>query len=102
MKCIGRVCIYIYSLEIRIRIYDSFSLKDKRKTVNSILDYARFNLNVSAAEVGDQDMINLAGLAFVVVTSDNSLGESILAKIIRKIETNYQVEIIEEYMERLV
>ena len=70
--------------------------------MKSILDYARKNLNISAAEVGDQDMINLSKLAFAVVSSDNTLARSGIEKIKSKIENNYQVEILKENMERLI
>ena len=85
---------------MRIRIYDSFSLKDKRKTVKGILDFGK-NFNVSAAEVADQDMLNLASLAFVAVSSDNKVARSILEKISIKIEQRYQVEILENHISRL-
>lgn len=94
--------IYIYLLEIRLRIFDSFSLKDKRRTVKSILDYARKNLNISAAEIGNLEIFNLADLAFVAVSNDGEVSKSVLEKVIKKIETNYQVEIIYENLERLV
>lgn len=85
---------------MRIRIYDSFSLKDKRKTVKGILDFGK-NFNVSVAEVADQDMLNLASLAFVAVSSDNKVARSILEKISIKIEQRYQVEILENHVSRL-
>ena len=94
--------IYIYLLEIRLRIFDSFSLKDKRRTVKSILDYARKNLNISAAEIGNLEIFNLADLAFVAVSNDGEVSKSVLEKVIKKMETNYQAEIIYENLERLV
>ena len=94
--------IYIYLLEIRLEIFDSFSLKDKRKTVKSILDYARKNLNISAAEIDCLDMINLSDLAFVSISNNNEVAKSVLEKIKRRIESNYQAEIIGENLERLV
>ena len=94
--------IFIYLLEVKLKIYDSFSLKDKRKTVKSILDYARKNLNISAAEIESQEKINLADLAFVSVSNDNEFSKEILNKVRRRIEANYQVEIIEENFESLV
>ena len=94
--------IFIYLLEVKLKIYDSFSLKDKRKTVRSILDYARKNLNISAAEIESQEKINLADLAFVSVSNDNEFSKEILDKVRRRIEANYQVEIIEENFESLV
>lgn len=94
--------IFIYLLEVKLKIYDSFSLKDKRRTVKSILDYARKNLNISAAEIELQEIINLADLAFVSVSNDNEFSKEILNKVRRRIEANYQVEIIEENFESLV
>ena len=94
--------IFIYLLEVKLKIYDSFSLKDKRRTVRSILDYARKNLNISAAEIESQEKINLADLAFVSVSNDNEFSKEILDKVRRRIEANYQVEIIEENFESLV
>lgn len=89
-------------LEIKLRIYDSFSLKDKRKTVRSILDYARKNLNISAAEIGSLEMINLAELAFVSISNDNEVSKAVLDKVRRRIESNYQAEIVEENFVSLV
>ena len=46
-------------------------------------------------------MLNLAGLAFVAVSSDNKVARSILEKISIKIEQRYQVEILENHISRL-
>lgn len=97
-----RINIYLYLLEIRIKIYDSFSLKDKRRTVKSILDYARNNLSISASEYADHEFVNMASLAFVAVSNDNEFSKSVLEKVIKRIEENYQVEILEENMQRLL
>lgn len=94
--------IFIYLLEVKLKIYDSFSLKDKRRTVKSILDYARKNLNISAAEIGSLEMINLADLAFVSISNDNEVSKAVLDKVRRRIESNYQAEIVEENFVSLV
>ena len=60
---------YVYLLEIKFVIFDAFSLKDKRRTVRSILDYARKNLNISAAEISDLDILNKAHLGFVTISN---------------------------------
>lgn len=59
-------------------------------------------MDVSASEVADHEFINMSSLAFVSVSNDNMLTKSFLEKIIKRIEENYQVEIIEENMQRLV
>lgn len=50
----------------------SFSLKDKRQHVHSLLDRARDTLNVAAAEVDYQDHHRLTRLAFCTVSSGRS------------------------------
>lgn len=94
--------IFIYLLEVKLKIYDSFSLKDKRRTVKSILDYAKKNLNISAAEIGSLEIFNLAELAFVSVSNDNEVAKDLLEKIERRIERNYQAEILKQNLVRLV
>ena len=59
-------------------------------------------MDVSASEVADHEFINMSSLVFVSVSNDNMLSKSILEKIIKRIDENYQVEIIEENMQRLV
>lgn len=51
---------FIYLLEVELRLFDSFSLKDKRKVVKSIIDYGRNTLKISSAEIGENDMVNFA------------------------------------------
>lgn len=53
----------------------SFSLKDKRKFIRSLLDRARDNLNVAAAEVDHQDRHRLSRLAFGTVSSSRAHAE---------------------------
>lgn len=50
----------------------SFSLKDKRQHVRSLLDRVRDTLNVAAAEVDHQDHHRLTRLAFTTVSSGRS------------------------------
>ena len=92
---------YVYLLEINFIIYDAFSLKDKRRTVRSILDYARKNLNISAAEISDLDILNKAYLAFVTVSNSNKVARKLIDDLIIRIESSYPIEILEKNIERL-
>lgn len=92
---------YVYLLEINFIIYDAFSLKDKRRTVRSILDYARKNLNISAAEISDLDILNKAHLAFVTVSNSNKIARKLIDDLIIRIEASYPIEILEKNIERL-
>ncbi|WP_394020644.1 DUF503 domain-containing protein [Anaerococcus cruorum] len=92
---------YIYLLDIKIRIDNSFSLKDKRKVVKSIIDYARNNLKISSAELSSNDIRNLAHMGFVTISNDNDTAKEILENLLIRIETKYPVEIIDYYIERI-
>lgn len=92
---------YVYLLEIKFVIFDAFSLKDKRRTVRSILDYARKNLNISAAEISDLDILNKAHLAFVAISNSNRVARKIIDDLINRIESTYPIEILEKNIERL-
>ncbi len=92
---------YVYLLEIKFVIFDAFSLKDKRRTVRSILDYARKNLNISAAEISDLDNLNKAHLAFVTISNSNKVARKIIDDLINRIESTYPIEILEKNIERL-
>ena len=92
---------FIYLLEVELRIYDSFSLKDKRKVVKSIIDYGRNTLKISSAELSGLDMINFAHLGFVTISNDNDTAKGILQKLLDRIEKNYPVEISNFSLERI-
>lgn len=88
-------------MEIKIKIINSFSLKDKRKVTKSIIDYARNNLKISAAELSNNEIRNIAHMGFVTISNDNDTAKSVLEDLERKIENNYPVEIIDYYIERI-
>ena len=92
---------YIYLLDIKFKLDNSFSLKDKRKVIRSIIDYSRNYLKISSAELTDNDMINFAHLGFVTISNNNNKAKSILEKLVYRIETNYCVEITDYYIERI-
>ena len=55
---------YIGALEVRLRLRESRSLKDKRQVLRSIIDRLRGQFNVSVAEVDARDQWQLAVLGF--------------------------------------
>ena len=69
------------SLEVRLLIRESRSLKDKRQVVRSILDRLRNEFNVSAAEVDAKDHRQLAVLGFAAVGEETSAVRSCLEAI---------------------
>jgi len=92
---------FIYLLDIEIKIYDSFSLKDKRKVVKSIIDYARNTLKISSAEISANDIKNFAHLGFVTISNQNDRAKEILENLLIRIEKNYPVEVTNYSIERI-
>lgn len=86
---------YILALKITLRIEGSFSLKDKRRVVKSVIHRILTRHKVSIAEVGQQDMLNLSEIGICLVQSDFTLLRSMADKIINHIDERDEVEIIQ-------
>jgi uncharacterized protein YlxP (DUF503 family) len=65
----------------RLHLPDSQSLKDKRHVIRSLKDRALSRMNVSVAEVGDQDKWQVAEMAFVTVGANSEIVQSRIADI---------------------
>ena len=85
---------FVETNKIEIRIFDSFSLKDKRSVIKSIVTKTHNKFNVSISEVEDYELLNKATLGISVVSNSNKLNQQVFDSIIRFIEENYEVEII--------
>ena len=72
-----------YAARVGVEVYcpSCFSLKDKRSVIKGLLDRLKFNFNVSAAEVADQDHQRRSVLAIAVVASSKSYLEKIISRI---------------------
>lgn len=86
---------YILALKITLRIEGSFSLKDKRRVIKSVIHRIQTRHKVSIAEVGQQDMLNLSEIGICLVQSDFTLLRSMADKIINHIDERDEVEIIQ-------
>lgn len=89
------------TLNLTLYIGGMKSLKDKRSVVKSLLSKIRSKLNVSAAETGRQDEWNKCELGFCCVTNETSHAGSILSSVIKYINSDGRVEIIESYSETI-
>lgn len=84
----------IMGLEFTIIIFDSYSLKDKRSTVKSILHRTRNRHHLTTAEVEDWELHNKATLGFGVVGSNRTLCRKKIEEAMKDIEEQYEIEII--------
>ncbi len=84
---------------ITLRLHDCRSLKGKRKVVKSMISRLRNTFNISAAEVGSNDIYQKAEIGFSLVGNDSSLINSKIDKIFNMAENLGLAEIIETEME---
>ncbi|OQB24562.1 MAG: hypothetical protein BWY11_00992 [Firmicutes bacterium ADurb.Bin182] len=82
---------------VQIKLYAPWvhSLKEKRSLVKSLLAKVKSKFNVSAAEVGEQDVHQTAVMGFAVVSGSVQLANSTLDTVVQFIEDNTEAEIIE-------
>jgi len=86
---------HIALLRAVISIPESHSLKDKRRVVKSLKDRTVNHMNVSVAEVGQQEVWNRAELAFVTVAAEKKVVEKRLSDIAQRLERNYDWVLLE-------
>lgn len=91
----------IGALKLTLYIGGMKSLKDKRSVVKSLLAKITSKLNVSAAETGRQDEWNQCELGISCVTNGVSHADSILSSVIKYIDSDGRVEIIDSYSETI-
>jgi len=84
---------------ITFRLHDCRSLKGKRKVVKSIVSRLRNNFNVSAAEVGANDIYQRAEIGFALVGNNRKVINSKIDKIFNLAEELGLAEIIDTEME---
>ncbi|WP_028274601.1 DUF503 domain-containing protein [Atopococcus tabaci] len=90
----------LMGMEVEFLIMDSYSLKDKRSVVKSIIDRMHNRYNVSAAEVDENEVLNKGVIGIGIVTNNRRHAQKVLQQVLKEIEDLYPVEIIHtEWME---
>ncbi len=84
---------------ITFRLHDCRSLKGKRKVVKSIISRLRNNFNISAAEVGANDIYQRAEIGFALVGNNRKVINSKIDKIFNLADELGLAEIIDSEME---
>jgi uncharacterized protein YlxP (DUF503 family) len=69
------------TLEARLFVRESRTLKDKRQVVRGILDRVRSGFNVAAAEVETQDDVKTATLGFAAIGFETAAVQHVLQQI---------------------
>ena len=90
---------FVGVMVVQIKIPESFSLKNRRQIVRSLLEKAKSRFNVSVADIGPDGSHQDAWLAFSVVSSSNNLVEARLdsiERLIRSVEDDGEFYVVRE------
>ena len=88
-------------LQIELAVYESFSLKDKRRVVKSLKDRIAHAHNVLIAEVGALDEHRRAVLGVAMVANDATYVRGALDKLVDFVKTVPQVTIVDYQVDLL-
>ncbi len=88
-------------MEVDIRIEDSFSLKDKRRVLKSLIERTKRNFNVSIAEVDSNEVHNFATIGIATVSNSTKYIDGSFNKILDFWEYNFNIEIVDSRRELL-
>lgn len=91
----------IGSCTIKLRLFEVNSLKDKRQIIKSIIGRIKSRFNVSIAEIDLNNSWQTTLIGFACVTNDSHHANQILSNVIRFIDEDSRVEILEENIEIL-
>ena len=89
-------------LKIKLRLPENMSLKGKRQVVKSVVAQLQNKFNVSAAEIADNDLWQLATVGAAYISNDPRFTNEVLSKAASFVECgnfdaeflDYQTEII--------
>ena len=88
--------------KITLRLAGSFSLKDKRRVVNSVRDRVRSKFNVAVAEVDQNDAWQTAVIGVTCVSNNVRHADQTLDNVLSFIESDRpDAEVIDCEMETL-
>lgn len=91
----------IGALSLRLAVFESTSLKDKRRVVKSLKDRLAGRFNASVAEVGSLDHRQQAELGVAVVANDAQFVQSCLDKIVDYVRMDTRAALVDYYIEVL-
>lgn len=87
-------------LLIKFRLPENASLKGKRQVVKSVIARIKNRFNVSAAEVGDNDLWQLATVGVSTIGSDSRQINEVLSKAMDFVnEGGFDAELLEYKVE---
>ncbi|MGF7056717.1 DUF503 domain-containing protein [Brassicibacter mesophilus] len=86
---------------IELMIYEANSLKDKRHVIKSIIGKIQSRFNVSIAEIDLNDKWRSSIIGFACVTNDTIHAQQMVSNVLKFIEGDGRVEIVNHQIEIL-
>lgn len=86
-------------LQVTLNIPAARSLKDKRRVLKSLIVRLRNRHNVAVAEVGDNDLWQIGKIGAAVVSNESSHAHSQLSALVRAIEQEHTVILVDYNIE---
>ena len=85
---------------IQLRFPENQSLKDKRRILKSLISRVRSRYNVAIAEMGDQDLWQLAVLGVACLSNDAQQVDKVLSKVAEFIkQSRLDIEVLDYNIE---
>jgi uncharacterized protein YlxP (DUF503 family) len=91
----------IGACSLKLNIYESNSLKEKRHIIKSIIGKLQSRFNISIAEVDLNDSWKSSIIGFACVTNDTQHANQVISNVMRFIDGDSRVEIVEYNIEIL-
>jgi uncharacterized protein YlxP (DUF503 family) len=89
----------IGTLRVELAVYESTSLKDKRRIIKSLKDRLAHQHNISVAEVDALESRQRAVLGMAMVSNDRRFTESCLSKIVDQVRAFRQTSLLNHELE---
>ncbi len=86
---------------LKLILYESNSLKDKRHIIRSIIDRLKSKFNISIAEIELNDSWKTALVGFACVTNNSNHANKIISNVIKYVDEDSRVEIVDQNIEIL-
>jgi len=91
--------VVVGALLVDIHLPESSSLKAKRQYLRRMKDRLKNRLNVSVAEVGDNELWQRTTLGVCVITNEKRFANQVLSKAVKQISEENGVVILDYSME---
>ncbi|MBZ2174204.1 DUF503 domain-containing protein [Schnuerera sp. xch1] len=85
--------------DIKLMIYESNSLKDKRHIIKGLIGKIQSRFNVSIAEVGLNDSWRTSIIGFACVTNDTNHANKVISRVLKFIDGDSRIEVLDYNIE---